>query len=98
MYVETVYSVYPLVQKSYGIFLHFACRHSQKGDIHFAKVIDIVAHFVRCQFRRTVFGALTAHDAGNLEIGGGLQGLQRILADVAVAYYGGSNLFHILGK
>lgn len=55
---------------------------------------DIIYYLVRSKFQWAVCVALTTHDASYLEILGGFEGLHGVMTDIAVTYYGGSNLFH----
>lgn len=54
---------------------------------------DIIYYLVRSKFQWAVCVALTTHDASYLEILGGFEGLHGVMTDIAVTYYGGSNLF-----
>ena len=62
--------------------------------VYIFQFADVFHYLVSCQFGRTVGIAIAAHDAGYLKVFGGLKGLERVLADIAVTHYGCSDLLH----
>lgn len=92
--VKAVHGVDAEGQDFFGILLYAACRGAENGHVDVLQIADVVGHGVAGQFGRSVFGTSAAHDTGHLKVGGGLKGLKRIAAYVAIAHNGCSNLFH----
>ena len=92
--VETVHGVDAQGEDFLGIGFDTAGGRAEEGYINVAQLANVADNGQGCQFGGTILCALTAHDACNFKIGGLLQGLEGIVANVAVAYYGGSNLLH----
>ena len=79
-----------------GILLHAAGGGTQQGHIDMAEFADVAHDGIAGQFGGAVGSALTAHDACHFKVGCLLQGLEGIMSDIAVAYYGCSDLLHTI--
>ena len=77
--------------------LYAAGRRGENGYVHVFQLANVAHHAVGFQLCRLFVLGITAHDAGNLEIGRGFKCFNRVAAYVAIAHYGGSYLFHVLG-
>ena len=94
MDIETIHGVDAEGKDFLGISFHAAGGCAEEGHIHLAQFANVADNGQTGQFGGAVLGTLTAHYACNFKIGGLLQGLEGIVANVAVTYYGGSNLLH----
>ena len=79
-----------------GIFLARAGGGGQDGDIDVLEFLDVLDNLVLGEFCGLVGSPVPTYYTGNLEVGSGLQGLNGVLSNVAVTYYGGSDFLHCL--
>ena len=92
--VETINGIDTQGKNFLGIGFHAAGGRAEEGNVNGAQFSNIANNGKAGQLGGTILCTLTAHDACNFKIGGLLQGLEGIVADIAVTYYGGSNLLH----
>ena len=93
--VEAVHGVDAQREILQGRFLHLAGRGGEDGDVHLAQFRDIRDDGQGRQFGETFFRGVAAHDARTLHVRGRQDGLQRGLADIAIAHDRYSDLFHL---
>ena len=77
-----------------GIFLHLAGRGGKDGYIHVLQFLDVLYYGVIGEFGGLVLGSCTAHNTCTFHVGSGLDGFERILADIAITYDGCTYLLH----
>ena len=69
-------------------------RCGKDSHINILQLSDVVDDIIGSQLCRFVLVALTAYDAGNLEIGRSLKRLYAVVANIAIAYHSSSDLLH----
>ena len=94
MDVEGIDSVDAQGQYLLGKLLAGAGGCGQDGNVNVFQLADVLDDLVGCQFCGLVGSSVASHNACNLKVGCGLQGLYSVLSDVAVTYYGCSDFLH----
>ena len=95
MDVEAVDGVDAEPHDALCVFGAEACGQGEHSHVHILQFLYVVYYLVGCKLQGLVLVALAAHDAGDLKVGSGLQRLDGVVADVAVANYGGSDFLHV---
>ena len=79
-----------------SILLAASCRRCEYRHVHVFQFGYVLNDVILRQFGGLVLGTVAPYDTRNLEVFSGFERLNGELTDVAVAYYGRSNLLHIL--
>lgn len=92
--VEAVDGVDALGKYLLGVGFDAARGGAEDGDVDGAELVDVGNYGVVFQFGGARGVGVAAYDAGDFKVGRGLEGLEGVAADVAIAHYCCSDFFH----
>ena len=94
--VERVDGIDAERQNLLGMLLARTGRRSKDGHVDILQFLDVLHHLILSKLGGFVLCATATHNSCDFEIGSGLECLDGIASDVAVAHYGGSDFLHLL--
>ena len=94
--VETVDSVDAERKNILGVSLNAACGSGKHSHVHVLEFANVLYHIIFLQLLRTILSTFAANDTCHFKIGSSLKGLQSVVANIAIAYYGCTYFLHFV--